>query len=52
MRTILAILACSLLLSGCGNLLTEPVPHEEQIILVVPDSLMEPSGTWTTLQGS
>lgn len=45
----LAILG-SVLLSGCGGLLTEDVAQKDQIILVVPDRLLEAPGTWTTLE--
>ena len=40
----------SVLLSGCGGLLTEDVAQKDQIILVVPESVLESPGTWTTLE--
>lgn len=40
----------SVVLSGCGNLLTENVAKKDQVILVVPEQVLEAPGTWTTLE--
>ena len=41
----------SVLLSGCGGLLTEDVAQKDQVILVVPEQVLQAPGTWTTLEG-
>ena len=49
-KTLTLALLGSVLLSGCGGLLTEDVAQKDQIILVVPESVLEAPGTWTTLE--
>ena len=48
-RLLIIIFGC-VALSGCGSLLTEDVVKKDQVILVVPDQLLEAPGTWTTLE--
>lgn len=48
-RLLIVVFGC-VALSGCGGLLTEDVVKKDQVILVVPDQLLEAPGTWTTLE--
>ena len=48
-RLLIVVFGC-MALSGCGSLLTEDVVKKDQVILVVPDQLLEAPGTWTTLE--
>lgn len=48
-RLLIVVFGC-VALSGCGSLLTEDVAKKDQVILVVPDQLLEAPGTWTTLE--
>lgn len=48
-RLLIVVFGC-VALSGCGSLLTEDVVKKDQVILVVPDQLLEAPGTWTTLE--
>lgn len=48
-RLLIVIFGCAAL-SGCGSLLTEDVVKKDQVILVVPDQLLEAPGMWTTLE--
>lgn len=48
-RLLIVVFGC-VALSGCGSLLTEDVVKKDQVILVVPDQLLQAPGTWTTLE--
>ena len=48
-RLLIVVFGC-VVLSGCGSLLTEDVVKKDQVILVVPDQLLEAPGTWITLE--
>lgn len=48
-RLLIVVFGC-MALSGCGSLLTEDVVKKDQVILVVPDQLLEAPGTWITLE--
>lgn len=48
-RLLIVVFGC-VALSGCGSLLTEDVAKKDQVILVVPDQLLEAAGMWTTLE--
>lgn len=48
-RLLIVAFGC-MALSGCGSLLTEDVVKKDQVILVVPDQLLQAPGTWTTLE--
>lgn len=48
-RLLIVVFGC-VALSGCESLLTEDVVKKDQVILVVPDQLLEAPGTWTTLE--
>ena len=50
LKLVMLALLGSVVLSGCGNLLTEDVAKKDQVILVVPNQLLEAPGTWTTLE--
>lgn len=49
-KLVMLALLGSIVLSGCGNLLTENVAKKDQVILVIPEQVLEAPGTWTTLE--
>lgn len=50
LKLMVVVLLGSVVLSGCGSLLTENVAKKDQVILVVPEQVLEAPGTWTTME--